>query len=261
MTAAVRFRDIVKVPKWIDRVGRDFIGSMVAPLDTAVQHLTEGLTARFPGRGTPTALPYIGRSRGITRNQNESDEDFALRLIAWFELHPQAGWDERIARVVHEYLEDHPMVRVVDRSGQWTTIGTLGNLSRDVAAWDWDSVSHPERNDPDAPWWSDLWVIIYPTPWTLRSGTLGDLTGDDGFGLGHMCPRADVYALKGLLSQWKAAHARIRAVIWTSDVSLFDPGWPAGLPDGTWGAWGGTGSGSRTLSGRNLTSCRYWEPR
>lgn len=260
MSATVRFRDIVKVPRWLGKVGRDFVGVMVSPLDTATQILTEGIAARYPGRGTPTALPYIGRSRGLIRNQDESDEDYAARLIAWLDVHPEAGWDERVARVVHEYLSDRPMVRVVDRSGKWTTI-TGGVVTRTIAAWDWDSVSHPERNDPDAPWWSDLWVIVYPTPWALRPDTLGDLIGDDGFGLGHMCPRADVYALKGLLSQWKAAHARIRAVIWTSDADLFDPTDPGSLPDGTWGAWGGTGSGSRTVSGRDLVSCRYWEPR
>lgn len=268
MSATVRFRDIVKVPRWLGKVGRDFAGVMASPLDTATQILAEGIAARYPGRGTPTALPYIGRSRSLIRNQAETDEAYAARLIAWLDVHPEAGWDERIARVVHEYLSTHPMVRVVDRAGQWTTIAADGTVTRTNAAWDWDSVSHPERNDPDEPWWSDLWVIVYPTPFAGAGPFLGGVTegsplwGADDLGIGHDVARKDYFALKGLFAQWKSAHARIRAVIWTTDATLFDPDTPASLPDGEWGAWSDPSTTSpRAPSNRILTTCRYWEPR
>ncbi len=267
MVETLRFRDIIRPPKWLsDRyptaltVGYRLIWSMVAALDVGAEVLSQGLNARFPGVGTPTALSLIGRSRGLIRGQNESNEDYVARLLRWLDVHPEAGWDERVARVVHEYLEAHPRVRVVDRAGQWTTVDTDGTVTRTVAAWDWDSVSHPERSDPDEPWWSDLWVIVY-SPFPARAGTLGDMTGDDGYALGHMVASPDVQNLKGLFAQWKAAHSRIRAVIWTTDATKFDPATPSSLPDGTWGAWSRNVAGVQVPSNRDTTVCRYWEPR
>lgn len=267
MSARLRFRDILALPKWLaDRfptprtVGFRYVWAMAAAADAAADVLTRGLDARFPSADTPTALPHIGRSRALLRGQNESDEDYAARLIAWLDVHPEAGWDERIARVVHEYLEAHPRVRIVDRAGQWTTIEEDGTVVRTIAEWNWDGISHPQRSDEDAPWWSDLWLIVY-SPYAARAGTLGDLSGDDGFALGHMVPSDEVQNLKALLAQWKGLHAMLRAVIWTTDPDMFDPSDPDSLPDGTWGAWSMNVDGVQVPSGRNTTTCRYWEPR
>lgn len=266
MTVQARFRDSLReyVPKWLsDRpganVGFRVLWSIAKTLDELAEVGVQGVQAAWPGLGTPTALPMIGRARGIVQGQTETNDHYAARLRGWLE-----AWSgDRtlgLALQIHEWLGNNPRVRVVSRSGNWVTVNADGTIVRNVAAFDWDSVSHPERNIAAAPWWSDEWVIVYPTQWALRPGTLGGLTGDDGYGIGHLVPHSDVYALRGIIDDWKGAHAKVRAVIWTSDASLFDPTNPGSLPNGNWGAWGTTGNGARAKSDRNLTTCRYWEP-
>ncbi len=87
------------------------------------------------------------------------------------------------------------------------------------------------------------------------------MVGEDGFALGHLATHGEVDALKGLLSQWKGLHSCVRAVIWTTDPDLFDPEVPLSCPDGTWGAWSMNVAGVQVPSGRNYTTCHYWEPR
>lgn len=272
MSAEIRFRDLLKklLPPWLaDRPssgrtrGFRLAWAMVAPLDAAVEQLVQGLYASFPGKGTPTALPLIARSRLLLRWQDESVDSFAARLRAWLDTHEQAATELELAKQIHGYLRSKPKVRVISRSGRWTTVNTDGSVVINAnVPFDWDSVSHPERSDPDEPWWSDRWIVVYvTTQWAHRPGVLGDLTGDDGFARGHLATHEEVDAIKGLIVQWSGAHTRARAVIWTSDPALFDPEDPDTCPDGTWGAWSINDGGSQVLGGRNLTSCRYWEPR
>lgn len=266
----LRLRDILDrlLPPWLAKrvrerktVAHRFLWAMIAPLDALLDQVDQGIRAWLPGVGTPTALPMIGRSRGIIRNQGESADAWAARLVDWLSTWEEAGSQELIAVSTHAFLASHPRVRVINRSGLWITVDADGTITRTQAAWDWDSISHPERNDPDAPWWSDMWIVIQPSPYALRSGTCGDLTGDDGYGLGQMVPHADVDALKGLWNQWKGAHSCIRAVIWTTDNTLFDPAEPSTCPNGRWGAWGIYSGDDYVASDRNTTSCAYWEPR
>ncbi len=267
----LRLRDLIDklVPPWLaarikakKTAGYRVLWSMIAPLDAMLDTFNQGIAAWFPGVGTTTAIGHIGRSRGIIRNQGETLEEYAARLTRWLDIWPEAGSQELIAVAIHQFLSSHPRVRVITRNGLWLTVEPDGEIVRlDSDAWDWDSVSHPERNDPDEPWWSDMWIVVQVSQWDERPGELGDLTGDDGFALGHLATHQEVDAIKGLINQWKGAHSCVRAVIWTTDPDLFDPEVPASLPDGTWGAWGMYDGGSYVPSGRNITSCRYWEPR
>lgn len=229
---------------------------MVAPYDALMDVLIQGIRASWPGVGTPTALALTGRSRGIIRGQADTNDQYATKLTQWLDRWRLAGTAETLAIALHEYLGDSPRVRVVNRAGRWLTVDTDGTITRDTAAWDWDSVSNPERSG----YWSEIWVIIYPTQWAI-AGNWGDGTdwGDSKDGFGHDVTQQEVDAVTGLLAQWKSAHTKVRTVIWTSDGTLFDPATPASLPDGTWGQWGNTDSGTR-ISSRNTTTCRYWEP-
>lgn len=267
MTVRQRLRDIFPqyIPWWLsDRslssgksVGYRFLWSMIAPLDAYEEVLIQGLQAAWPGVGTPTALPRIGATRGIVRGQADSDADYATKLRSWIERWRNAGSQYAIARELHDYLGNHPRIRIVNRAGFWVMMAEDGTITTAQAVFDWDSVSNPER----ATFWSELFVIVYPTQWA-NTGLWGDgrdYGARDG-GLGHQVTRREVDAVRGILAQWKAAHTKIRALIWTSDTALFDPANPGSLPDGTWGQWSVPGgSGSRVAGGRNTTTCRYWE--
>lgn len=262
MTARARFRDIIRVPVWLGNrptsartVGFRFVWSMIAPIDVAIEQGIQGLKAQWPGVGTPTALPLIGRSRGILRGLSETDESYAARLLSWLDKWRQAGADEAIARALQEFLPGSPWIRVFRRNGNVLTLMN-GIASRTTCTWNWDGTSHPERAED---WW-DIFIVIYRPPWA-QSPAFGTRSVSMDVGLGHVVTRAEYDATKGLLSQWKSEHTKVRAVIWTSDVTLFDPATPATLPDGNWGAWGNSsGDASRTASSRNITTCRYWEP-
>jgi hypothetical protein len=260
------FRDSFReyTPSWLQNrpalnVAYRFLWSMIVPLDLMMQAIFEGLKAAWPGVGTPTAFPYIGRSRGILRGEAESDTSYATRLIAWLDTWKDAGSDAVLAGQIQSYLGNTPMVRIVDRAGHWTTIASDGTVTTNDAAWDWDSHSNPER----AGYWSELWIIVYPTEWAITGTTLASLVGlwgtGTGLGTGHAVPRAAVDAILSLVATWKGAHTYVRAIIWSYDGTLFDPTNPGSLPDGYWGNWSKNVSGNRRPS--RSSSARYWVPR
>lgn len=265
MAATKRFRDVIRsfLPWWLtDRPGKNVgfrvVWMLVSVLDAAVEVAFLGIQASWPGVGTPTALPLLGRSRGILRGQGETDGAFSARLLLWLDRWRIAGSAEALARTLHEFLGDHPRVRVITRSGIWVTVDAAGVLSRTAAAWDWDSVSNPERSG----WWSDLWVVVYPVQWALSPLTIGGgrVIGADSLGLGHKVTRGEWDAVRGLLSTWKSAHTRVRTVIWTSSAARFDPTNPATCPNGKWGQWSFVDGGGHSIAGdRDVTECRYWE--
>jgi hypothetical protein len=264
VSVAERFRDVFRrFTPWFlsdrslstgESVGYRYLWALLAPLDAYAEVLVQGLIAPWPGLGTPTALALIGRSRGIIRGRLDTDEDYALKLRDWLNRAREWGGMRGLAIELAQYL-GISRLRVINRAGRWVTYYN-GSIIVEDAAWDWDSVSHPERAGD----WSDEWIIVY-SPFAERPGALGDLVGEDGYALGHLIKREEVDATLGIIAQTKGAHSRVRAVIWTTNPDNFQPGVPASCPDGTWGAWGTTGSGSRVKSGRFYTNCRFWEPR
>lgn len=260
----VRLRDVVSsiVPVWLsDRpglnVGFRLLWAIAAVLDVVLEWTVQALIAAWPGLGTPTALPYIGRGRGIVRGRLDTDATFAAKLRAWIATHAIAARQDAVGRAIFDYLGDAQRVRVINRAGHCVTIASDGSVTTSTVAWDWDSVSNPERSTAAAPWWSELWVIVYPDPWASKPviGEPGSLFAGL-VGTGHACAPQDVDAIKGLVAQHKAAHSFVRAIIWTSDLTAFDADTPGSLmPDGTWGNWGW---GSHWAPSRPLT-CRIWE--
>lgn len=268
-----RFRDVFKkyTVAWLnDRpgelagktVGYRLLWAMIAPLDVFAEYALQAVQAPWPGRGTPSALEEIGRSRGMIRGQGETDDAYAARLLTWLERSRQYGSMLSTARAIHEYLGNRPRVRVYNRAGACLEVAaSTGAVTRYAAgstAWDWDSVSHPGRSG----YWWDLWACVYPSQWTdspvLEAGSRV-LGAQPNLGVGCSATRVERDALASLVEQHTSAHSHMRAVIFTSDAALFDPAVPATQPDGQWGAWSTTGSGSRVASHRNVTSCRYLE--
>ncbi len=268
----LRFRDVFRAftVGWLserpDQVngktaGFRYLWSMIAPLDNASEFMIQALQAPWPGLGTPTAQALIGRSRGMIRSQAESDDDYAARLGTWLDRARQLGSMLSTARAVHDYLGNRPRVRIYNRAGACVevaeTTGDVTAYAPGTTAWDWDSISHPER----AGYWWDLWLCVYPTQWSNSPllGTGRKLGDEPRLGIGCTMTREEHDAIVGLIFQHKSEHSHMRAVIFTSDETLFDPTVPASQPDGEWGNWGGVGGGSRTVSHRNVTTCRYLE--
>lgn len=245
------------LPWWLrNRPGLDrgfkYIWASAVMCDALIDALMQGVQAAWPGLGTPTALDEIGNTRGIRRGLSDTNAEYAARLKAWLDKYARMGSDEELARALHEYLRGRPMVRVVDRHGQWTEVDEDGDLRTFTAPWDWDSISNPSHAT-DRP--TDVWVIVYGSAYEHQPSWASlDLT----HGIGHTVPRVEVDEAIAVMKQWKPAHNWIRCVVWVDDPAELDPENEIGLPDGRWGKWGKPdGFGSRVKS-RN-TNFRYWE--
>lgn len=269
MTARLRFRDAFAayIPTWLaDRgagapgplnVGYRVLWSLAASLDVAAEVLVQGIVATWPGVGTPSALPAIGLARGVQRGLGDTDVAYGARLMTWLDQRRVKGSARELARQIQAYLPHRPTVRVIDRHNFWTTIDGAGNVTTTTATWDWDSVSNPERHTSAAPWWSELFVVIYSDPYA-KQGALGAVPLGVNEGIGHKCPLSQRNALEALLGEWKSAHSKIRAVIWSPDPAYFVPGGP-NVPNGQWGQWSIDVAGVRVASPR-FADCRFWEP-
>lgn len=270
------------VPRWLSRrpqttqrpVGFEFgfryLWMIATTADVFLELTIEGIFSWFPGYtlgdtsqllDPSTALPLIGRSRGIMRGEADTDASFAARLPHWLEDWEGAGSSEVLAKEIQAYLGNTPMVRIVDRAGNWVTRASDGTVTKVNAAWNWDSVSNPER----AGYWSDLWIIVYPCEWPVTGATLASLVGAwgtyQGVGTGHAVPRAAVDAILNLVETWKGAHTWCVAILWSYDATLFVPGSPvAGDPDGTWGGWSKNVGGTQVPARLNDGRVRFWIP-
>lgn len=248
-----------------------YSGALV--LDIAMKAMIEGVRCWYPGLlvappgqalvDWTSSLQYAARSRGYIQGENESPESFAARMINWRTDWENAGSSEVLAKEIQAYLGNTPTVRIVDRSGFWVSIAPDGTITTANAAWDWDSVSNPER----VGWWSDLWIILYPCEWPISGTQLSDLVGlwgtYTGYGTGHQVDRVAVSAIQQLVAQWKGAHSFVEAILWSYDATLFVPGTPAlGDPDGTWGNWAKEVAGALVpaRTGASDGRVRYWTP-
>ena len=269
MPSDTLFRNIFRawVPHWLsDRtskgqtVGFRFLWSMIAPLDVAVEHAVQGLQARWPGLGTPTALGKIGADRRIHRGPADTDEMYAIKLQKYLDLWALAGSSEGLARALHDYLPGGPAVRTISRAGDWTHVDTAGNVTHEEhppSLWNWDSLSHPGR----AGNWDDLWIVIYQSHYT-KSGPFSAVDGvkwgqEQSFGLDM--PQNVALLLRSIMNDWKAAHTQLRGIVITDNPAHFDPSNPGSLmPDGWWGGYARMVSGVWTPARPNYL--RYIDP-
>jgi hypothetical protein len=274
MSASQNLRDNIGrfLPSWLSEgdpenpgYGYRLVWTLVLIIDGCIEAVA-GASLSAVGRGTSLDADLVGQARGLIRNQDESDEDYARRLGTWVDRAKENGGSTRLILAIHDYLRSHPRIRVFRRDGYCITVDTDRTITTDATtAWDWDSESHPERNDPEAPWWSDLFIVVYTTSgtseqWPFRAGDLGDMTLD-GLGWGIGCNRKEVDDLKSLIQTCKSCHSLIRAVIFCNDETMFDPEDDDSMPNGRWGAWGIYDGGSYVPSDRDLETCRFLEPR
>jgi len=235
-----------KIPVWMSRsVGFRFVASLIMLLDAGLEALLQALYARFPGVGTSTALPYIGRSRGLLRAYSEADDSFAAWLLGWLDLWTQAATQIGLAKVIQHYANG-AKVKVVNRGGVMTTLNTDGSSSVNYSSgWNWDGTSNPER----AGFWSEIWIIVFLPPWAQYTGWPGGSAPNGALNISAIATDA----LRGLIATWKGAHTFCRAVIFSYDATLFDPSTPSTMPDGKFGQW----SYPTHTNGARLASSRY----
>jgi hypothetical protein len=257
-------------------VGFRYLFSLVLPIDIELENTLQGINAWAPGspNATLTALPLIGNSRGLIQGEAETDAHFASRLIAWRAITKEMGKSERLALEIQNYLENTPLVRVVERlysdSGAprafYVTANTDGSTTTQTANWDWDSVGGWTGSAADGTnagsvtrtWWSDFWIVVYPCEWPVTGTALSALApiwGRTDIGLGHAVPVVARDAIVRIVAQWKGLHTFCRAIIFSYDATLFDPANPSasGDPNGTWGpCFNRTGEADGRV--------RYWEP-
>lgn len=264
------------VPVWLsDRpslhTGFSLLYAIAGLCDYAMQASLEGVRAAWPGYDSRVdQLTLLGQTRGLLQGETETNAHFIGRLRAWLATARSRGSDVGLATQLHEYIAGNPQVRVISRSGRFTTVATNGTVTVAQGTWNWDSVSNPERNVGGAGSVGlfDYWIVVYAsTPVGLGyylkdTGTWGDglepppnlVPADGDLGFGHACTRVEVDAITGLVELWKGAQVDLKALIWSYGTDYYAPTPVAGSPDGTWGKWFVR---STNLASRNTTD-RFW---
>jgi|HubBroStandDraft_5_1064220.scaffolds.fasta_scaffold109379_2 hypothetical protein len=246
--------------------------------DLLIETAWEGMLAAMPGVGTPTALPLIAQARGILQGPSESNASFVQRLVAWLTTWAQAGSAEILAQQIQSFLVGqgtmgagiYPIVRVVDRSGNWVIANADQSLTLVTGVpFPWDNIGGWDYHPGAAVsgWWSDMWIIVAPPTgsepiWPLYTGT-SDPAWLNNFGAnkatlggGHQAPLSIAQSVLSLIATWKGAHTWFRAVIWPSNPTDFSPG--SVTADGSFGNWSKNVGGVQTPD--RLASARYWIP-
>lgn len=249
MTIKLSLRETMRryIPTWFsDRVqagctvGFRYLYPFWLLGDVMIDVITQGVYAKMPGIGTPTALPEIGRDRRIRRGFQETDEGYAARLTDWRYAWKHAGNAYTILRQCIGFVSPKtPQSRLVNADGTWWNLEEDGATSRVVTLptknWDWDGQDSL---------WSRFWVIIYQTDaqatWE-RDGTWGDgevWGSDPNSSWGITASVAQVKSIRTIIGDWKSAEGVCVNIIFSFDPDHFKPDdTNPPLPDGTWGHW------------------------
>jgi hypothetical protein len=263
MTDHANMADTIS-PPWLRRtVGSRLMYALTMPLDALSEWCFQGVKARFPLVGTPTALGAIGRDRGLRRGPHESDEAFAARCLTWLDAWKHAGSSYALLDQLAGFFSPAPpIMRVVSSNGTsatWYTRSPDGTRSLHVETptnFDWDGSGSEKR--------TRSFIIVY-----CGSGNPYDLGGQwgngsrkwgDGGTIGTSALPLDSQGFIGVVDDWTAAHALCVWAIFAFDASSFNPiaaAGSAGMPDGTWGNWSKVVGGVAVPA--RLATARYWE--
>jgi hypothetical protein len=262
------------VPTWIANIPGlrklfSYLWTIALLGDCLREIAIEGQFAAYPGLGTPTALPYIGASRGLVQAPGEPDANFAARCVTWLIDAAMMGQAESVATQIQRFLVAqgslgigvYPVVAVVDRSGRTVTANADQTITISQSMWNWDEVhGWVDRTKFRPPsevdtYWSDMWVVIqdpyrhytgFSDPNWLAAWNSGDQTVDS------LCPQGVVDGIKSILGTWRGAHMYVRNVIFVPTVSSF-----LSAPNGTWGNYSINISGTQTAT--RTAAYSYWQ--
>lgn len=222
-------------PSWL----RAFVGEIKmyaygVVIDALLAAGDQGVKARFPGAGTPSALPYIGRDRVLDRFPSETDDQYASRLAGFLDTWAMAGNAESILDQIAGYLGNPSgpaLIRIVTNSGVWYTWqnGVITMHRSSPNNWNWDGLT--------SRWWR-FWVVIQGVYTSGRKYGDGLKYAPGGVTYGSNATSNDVAAIRRIIAKWKPAHTYCENLIVSLDPSFLPPTdvfGSANLPDGTWG--------------------------
>ncbi len=225
-------------------VGARLLDSIGNELDEIHSRLKQSILARFPGVGTNTALPYLGRDDKLEIGLVESEDDFAARLPGALDEHATKGNARTLLRQLRSFFAGTavPSIRVVSDRGLWHEIDCVtGTITKTAPSgnWQWDAYSYGVADAGTQRWWR-AWVVIDMSsgPWGPPVAYGDPITYGDGsmYGLSG-ATREELAKLARLLGTWKPKNVHVVHPIVTFDASLFNPadapGYP--MPDGTFG--------------------------
>jgi len=295
------FRDMIQriSPGWllgepaqnggIDYIGARYLYSIALQADYMTDRAVEGIKRRFPtyvlaGQTQPDgdALAMIGRDRTIIQGPNEPNASYGVRLTEWIDDLKLSGNAFALLKQIQGYLTPaYTTLKLVNNWGVWyqltTTKAPDGTLSQaqtvtvsplvaNIPNWNWDNTGPWQPTWSPLFAWSQFWVLIYcsggqPFDKGPRWTDVGAKWTTPGRTWGTTATSSQVASIKGIVSQWKAAHSKCRNIIIAFDPASFNQSAVGGapLPDGTWGRWANpTGSPFGGQAAR-LPTARYWD--
>jgi len=130
---------ILKVsPPWLRRTqGGALMQSFGKAIDGIVDRSIEAVAVRFPSTTYPGALPLISRDRRIRRGPQESDANFAARVLTWWTDHRTRGGPRALLRQLRAFWGGTiGTIELVYQSGRTHAIDVAGTITeRDFAGW------------------------------------------------------------------------------------------------------------------------------
>lgn len=198
-------------PDWLLRgAGGRWLYTVGAIGDAVIEGAMQAANA-VAGRGTPTAIPYIERTRGVPRGRKESQSDYAKRAANWVQIHAERGSMVGLTRALQAYIGAPCIVHVFRRNGVYAKRDENGEYSWLPSApgwfnWDWSDFNNPY-------YFGDIWIVIEASDFERPNVAPPTLS------VGLKANQAEVSTIRQLVADYTSATARVRAVIFCDEWS------------------------------------------
>lgn len=230
----------ISVPFLLGFVGVRLGYAVGLVIDAMGDATRESIKARMPGVADVSALPYLGRDRGLFQGPNETPTAFAARLSNSMLARRRSGTAGEALRQLREYFSPSyiaHLYHVSDRS-VWHSIdqitGVVTKTRVNPPNWKWDGNSYGITGG--SPWWWRVWIILDGTSW-VAEGVWGTSTWGDGGTWGCTALPAESTAVNRIVAAFRCAKVQVVNVIVAFTPGMFAPGNTPGsgvMPVGTY---------------------------
>ena len=258
-------------------IGGRYMYVLGLALDVLLDKMEQGILARMPGLGTPTALPYLGADRQIVRGLGEGNTSYALRLTQAFDSWQRAGNAATVLQQAIAFVGKAckgMVIRAGDTPRSYTFLDSadvdLPPEHQTLTSWAW-GVGYgvggaPGETNGDDPhpltmkraWWRS-WLVLFSvgsTAWTQADGTWGSGgIWDDGGAWDTLSTPYSVFtSLRAIVGQWKCANTWYRWLVVSFDADFANgSAGAAWYPASTWND--GYALGTATNADGNVVAC------